>query len=288
MTADRRGDDQEILLRRLGLEVVRGPVLRTQMEGVAGELRAATDALIEEPPDYLVANTGFGMRAWWQLAADWGLAESLTAALSRTRIVARGAKAQGAVRSAGLPVWWRSPVEQLDSVAGRLLEEDLGGRSVAIQLHGEDHPITARLIGAGATVVEVPVYRWAAADAGPASRLIERACAGEIDAVTFTSAPAVRGFVGLAETLGRAEALLRAAVDGMAVVCIGPVCAAAAVEEGFADPLVPERWRLGAMVSLIGRVLADRVPADRLVADGLLADRVVEDRRPRPAQPELG
>jgi uroporphyrinogen-III synthase len=259
VTADRRGDDQAVLLGRLGVEVVRGPVLRTELDAVDADLRRVTDRLVASPPDVLVANTGFGMRAWWARAEAWDLAGALGASLGQARIVARGPKAAGALRSIGLPVAWRAPDEQLATVVGHLVADGVAGLTVAVQLHGDDDPTAGRLRAAGARVVEVPVYRWrGAADATAARSLVARCCDGTVDAVTFTAGPAVRHFLDVAESDGVADTLLAALNRRMLAVCVGPVCAAVAVDEGVVAPVVPEHWRLGAMVTLVGRVLGDR------------------------------
>lgn len=260
VTADRRGDDQEVLLRRLGLDVLRAPMLRTVDTDPAEGLEEVTRALVARPPDVLVANTGFGIRTWWEQAAGWGLAEQLTAAMAGARIAARGPKAAGAVRRLGLPLWWRSPTEQLDSVADHLLEEGVAGQRVALQLHGDDRRRTgARLAAAGAEVVEVPVYRWVLpADEAPALELIRRCLEGTVDAVTFTAGPAVRHLLDVADRAGIAGPLLEALNGPVLAVCVGPVCAGVAREEGITAPLVPEHWRLGAMVNLVGEALATR------------------------------
>lgn len=264
VTADRRGEDQALMFRRLGAEVIHGPTIRTRHDDADHDrLREATEALIAEPPDYLVANTGLGVRTWMALARSWGLDGKLVAALSATRVAARGPKAAGAVRAAGLELWWRAPTERLDAVADHLLAQGVAGARVAYQRHGDDHQrLTEALTAAGAAVVELPVYRWAipdAEDAAPAMALIERCCAGEVDAVTFTAGPQVRNLLALAETAGRAEALLEAFNRQALVACIGPVCAAVASEEGIVDPLVPEHWRLGSLV----RAVADELVARR-------------------------
>ncbi len=260
VTADRRADDQAVLLGRLGVEVVRGPMLRTELGPADDELRAETERIVADPPDILVANTGFGIRAWWARAATWGLDAALTDALGRTRLVARGPKAAGALRSLGLPVWWRSPTEQLDSVAAHLVEVGVDGLDVALQLHGDDdRRVGDRLRAAGASVRELPVYRWVRpADDRAAVALIRRCCAGTVDAVTFTAGPAVRHLVDLAEALGVADELLAALNGRMVVACVGPVCAGVAREVGIVGPVVPEHWRLGALVTLVGATLAAR------------------------------
>ena len=137
ITADRRRDEQAVLMERLGVEVIMFPLLQTRPED-ATVLRALTEKLVQEPPDYLVANTGYGMRTWLASTAEWGLQDGLVSALgSRTAIAARGAKALGELRKAGLDAWYKAPGETLEEVVARLRGEDLAGRSVVVQLHGE-------------------------------------------------------------------------------------------------------------------------------------------------------
>jgi len=260
VTAGRRAEEQALLLERAGLRVLIGPTMGTAIATETGALRDVTDELIARPPDYLVADTGIGMRSWVHAAEGWGCGPQLIAALTQARIACRGPKAQGALRSAGLSIWWRAPGEQLADVLAHLLQHDLAGARVAVQLHGEDEPgVVGALSAAGATVIEVPVYRWTVPpDNRPGLDLVRRTCEGEVDAVTFTSAPAVHGFVALARSVELADALVGAANDGVLIACVGPVCAAAAAEEGFKDPRWPDHWRLGSLVRLVVEELGRR------------------------------
>jgi uroporphyrinogen-III synthase len=264
VTAGRRAEEQALLLERAGLRVIIGPAMGTALVTESGPLRDVTAELIARPPDYLVADTGIGIRSWVEAADGWGCRAELTAALRGARIACRGPKAQGALRSADLPIWWRAPGEQLAEVQARLLEEALAGRRVAVQLHGEDEPaLVAALEHVGAEVVPVPVYRWTVPDdRRPGLDLVARTCEGAIDALTFTSAPAVHGLFDLARAAGSSDALLDACNTRVLVACVGPVCGAAASEEGVADPRWPEHWRLGAMVRLV---------VDALIRDGTTA-----------------
>jgi uroporphyrinogen-III synthase len=256
ITADRRGEDQAVMFRRLGAEVLLAPTLRTLKEAPDG-LREQTEQLIDRPPDYLIANTGFGMRLWFEHAAGWGVDDALRQALGQTRLVARGPKAAGALSSNGLSASWRAASEQLTEVADHLVSEGVAGKRVAFQLQGRDTPeITTRLEAAGATVSTIPVYRWTKPEAGSrVADLIEKCCEGQIDAITFTAAPQVRYLMEMADSAGSAGALIDALNDGIVVGCIGPVCASAAQQEGIRDPVVPDNWRLGSLVKAVAEAL---------------------------------
>lgn len=258
ITADRRGEDQAIMFRRLGAEVVTGATINTLSIPDPEDLRASTQLLIADPPDYLVTSTGLGVRTWMAQAAEWGVEDSLKLALSKARIAARGPKAAGALGIAGLDVWWRAPGEQLGEVLDHLLAEGVKGKRVGLQLHGdEDDASIRRLADAGATVIPVTVYRWSAPLGSPAAaKLIEMCCEGRIDAVTFTAGPQVRFMMAIAEGMGLSGRLLDSLNERTVVGCIGPVCAGVAREEGIVDPVVPANWRLGALVRTVGETLA--------------------------------
>src|SRR5687768_14692676 len=189
VTADRRWEEQAELLSRRGIAVLHGPAIRTLPRVGAPALLAVTEELVAEPPDLVVANTAIGMRAWLSEVDSHGRGDALVDALRRSRIVARGPKAAGAVHAAGLEVAWRAPTETLDELRDRLLAEGVAGARVAFQRDGgESAEAVDALRAAGAEVVEVPVYRWQLPeDVRPAQRLAEAAVEERLHAVTFTS-----------------------------------------------------------------------------------------------------
>ncbi len=262
VTADRRADEQIEMLVRRGARVQHGPSIRTQPLGPEAGLRAATGALVERPPEVLVATTGIGIRSWFSSAYSWGMGEQLVACLDKTCILARGPKAAGAIMSEGLDVEWRAPSETMAEVVDHALSQRVDrGCRVALQLDGgESAGPTARLTGAGAQVVELPVYRWTMPDkAQGAQRLVRAVLDEEVDAVSFTSAPAVTNFVKLA---GPDADMLVARFSGdlpcVTAACVGPVTAASAAAAGIEGAVVPGMARLGAMVRALGEVLAAR------------------------------
>jgi uroporphyrinogen-III synthase len=258
VTADRRRDEQAVLLERLGMEVLLFPLLRTQTEDTA-PLRALTQRVCEQPPHYFVANTGYGMRTWLQLGAQWGLRDALVQALgTRSQIAARGAKALGELRKVGLDAWYKAPGETLEEVVARLSEQDLEDATVVVQLHGEPPgALLALLERAGARVTYLPVYRMTANGAQAAAALISTVLRHGADAVTFTAAPQVNVLAGVAASLDLTAPLLDAFNHGGVVAaCIGPVCADAARSAGIQRPLVPEHPRLGSLTSALAAHLS--------------------------------
>jgi uroporphyrinogen-III synthase len=258
VTADRRADDQIDLLHRRGATTLHGATMRIVPLADDAELAATTRTLLDAPPAVVVATTGQGFRGWIETADEWGLGERLRAVLGDATLLARGPKARGAIRGVGLrEAWAAEATESSPEVLEHLLSGGAGppaGSRVAVQLHGD--PMTSFLTAlreAGADVVEVHVYRWEPPPDLPAvDALVAAIVDRRLDAVTFTSAPAVEGLLHRAEVLGRSEELLtslRGGPDGSGVLAcaVGPVTAAPLERRGVPS-IAPDRFRLGAMV----------------------------------------
>jgi uroporphyrinogen-III synthase len=249
VTAARRADELGTMLERRGAVVLHGPTLRIVPLADDAELLAATEALIHTPPDVAIATTGIGFRGWVEAAEGWGLGERLLTALRGTQLLARGPKARGAIRAAGLTDAWSPPSESSAEVLDHLLHAGVEDTRIAVQLHGEPLPdVVEALRCAGATVIEVPVYRWAPpADIAPMDRLTDAVLAGSVDAVTFTSAPAVASLLARARARDLLAPLREALRGPVLAVCVGPVTAAPLAELDV-PTVQPQRSRLGAMV----------------------------------------
>src|SRR5438270_9329246 len=86
VTADRRADEQAELLRRHGARVVHGPAVSITPLVDEATLRTATERVINDGPDLVLATTAIGMRTWLAAAEAWDLDRALLAALGRSRI----------------------------------------------------------------------------------------------------------------------------------------------------------------------------------------------------------
>jgi uroporphyrinogen-III synthase len=259
ITADRKAGEQAELFRRRGAEVLHGPTMATVDLSGEQALRRATAALVEQPADHLVVTTGMGLRLWLEAAAGWDMEDVLRQSLACATITARGAKAASAARRAGLDVAWRAPGETMAEVVAHLHETAGGSRPrIALQLFDPgEHSSTAALRRLAGELVEVPVYRWRRPDdVRPARELVAATIAGDLAALTFTSQPAVRNLVSIADDEGVAGELLASLNDGVLAACVGPVCAEAAREVGITDPLWPDPPRLPAMVRQLTERLA--------------------------------
>jgi uroporphyrinogen-III synthase len=259
VTSDRRAGDLITALERRGAHVVHAPALTITPNEQDASLVVDTREVISARPEVVLVTTGYGMRRWFEVADSAGLGADLTAVLEDARIFARGPKAHGAVRAAGLLDAQTSGLDTTASLVDAMISAGLTGRTVAIQLHGfTDDAQLARLRKVSGSVLTVTPYRWtqpAARERLP--RLIKAACQRQLDAVTFTSAPAAAALLQTADSLGLRAKLVRAMADHVAAVAIGPVTAAPLQAAGI-RPAVPDRFRLGALIRLVSEELVER------------------------------
>ncbi|QKT06919.1 uroporphyrinogen-III synthase [Gordonia sp. X0973] len=286
ITAARRADEFAMLLQRRGATTRSAPAMAIIPLADDVALRAATDEVLAQAPDVLIATTGIGFRGWAEAAEEWGLASALMKQLESTRIISRGPKPTGALRAAGLREEW-SPASESSVEVLAHLPQDLSGQRVAVQLHGatddwDPNPgFLAELRRRGATVIAVPVYRWTApADQDRFDALLVEIADARVDAAAFTSAPAVAAMLERARQLGRVDALLDALRGPVVPYCVGPVTARP-LEDVDVPSVAPERMRLGALARLIGDDLPRRRPELAVAghAMGVRADAAVVDGR---------
>jgi len=260
VTAARKVEEQVGLLERRGATVEWAPALSLDPNQVDDErLRAATEEVLARPVDLFLATTGIGMKAWFDTVESWGMLDELLEALGKAEILARGPKSVGALRRRGLRELWSPESECFDDVLLHLRGRDLTGKRIVVQEHGQSLSMAAHALRrVGADVTTVTVYRVASAeDPGPMFAMIDMVADRKLDAVTFTSAPAIAALMEAAGSTGRRDEVIAAFQADVLAACVGPVTSAA-FEMWGVPTVFPERSRLGAMVKQLELELPSR------------------------------
>src|SRR4029450_12618953 len=129
VTAHRRADDLITSFRRRGAKVLHAPTLQIVPIAEDAALVEATRRVIARPPHDVVVTTAEGFRGWVEAADSAGLAADLLGTLERARLLARGPKARGAIRAAGLVEAWSAGSETTaEGVGWRTAQGGAGGR----------------------------------------------------------------------------------------------------------------------------------------------------------------
>ncbi len=247
----RRRQELADLVRRHGGEPWSVPAMQELPPDDSSESVARLRQLCAEGADLVVCLTGVGTRALFELAGQLDLDQRLREVFERAIVAVRGAKPAAVLRELGVRIDRAAPEpnttqQVLDAIRGDTF------RTAAVQLYGGPDPeLRAGLEARGASVLELPLYRWALPeDVQPMRDLI--AGVDRADALAVTSATQVRNLFQVAEAEGKAQAL----ADGLAkltIAAVGPVAANALRERGLQVDVEPEHPHMGAMIRDLAR-----------------------------------
>jgi len=240
------------LIRKHGGVPVEAPALREVPIGDNPQALDFADRLIIGEFDVVIFLTGVGTRYLASEIETRYSREEWTAALGRAKVVTRGPKPLVPLRefkvkvdlTAPEPNTWRELLGALDA------KIPVQGLRVAVQEYGKPSPeLIDGLIDRGAIVTQVPVYRWALPnDIEPLRAAITALIAGEVGAVTFTSAQQVVHLLEVAATEGK-EADLRAAFDQSVIIgSVGPTTTEMLQSQRLPVDIEPDHPKMGHLI----------------------------------------
>ena len=260
--------DERTPLRVLSLESRRADEMRSLIErhgGIATVAPSMREIPLEENPaafafgeellagriDVAVFLTGVGAAALMEsLETRWPRAE-IVSALERCITVVRGPKPTVVLSKWGLRIDHRAPEpntwrELLSTLADAV---DLSGRRIAIQEYGKpSDELYRELESRGASLLPVPVYRWALpTETAPLRDAVHRTIAGDFDVILFTSAQQLHSVLEIAGESGLSSEWL-AAANRCVVASIGPTATETLVEGGLGVDLQPSHPKMGPLV----------------------------------------
>ena len=222
---------------------------------------AAIARLVAEWPNRTVAaivfQTGVGTRALFAATDALGLTGEFTRLLERATVVVRGPKPTAVLRQRGIRID-ASAAEPFTTaeIVEAMASLDVRGKVVVVQRYGDvNSELHEALTTRGATIVDVPLYRWSLPhDVAPMLRLLDALERGGVDAVVFTSASQVRNLLAVAERAGRADRL-RADLARTLVASVGPVSSAALRDFGVAVGVEASPPKLGPLLEALDAAL---------------------------------
>jgi uroporphyrinogen-III synthase len=261
VTAGRRGAELVEALTRLGACVLWAPTVEV-VGAPPAMLARDTSAALAARPAWVMVTTAEGLHRWVDGAGD--ARPAVVELLHGAKVAARGAKASAACRDHGVPTVLTSPTERGVDLVRLVADLARPGEAVAVVVDGNGSPcVVADLEAAGLVVHIVAPYRWAVPEPWelaqgrcvPAADLLRALCGGELDALAFTSPPAVDGLFALAAALGL-EAAVHAALAGsgagrVLVAAIGPATAEALEDRRVGVGVCPLQPRIPALASAL-------------------------------------
>jgi uroporphyrinogen-III synthase len=250
----RRSKEIAQLIENNGGRPLVAPSTREVPEGPNPEELEFASRLLAGEFDVVILLTGVGTRHLAQAIESVCPREQLVAALSRTKVVARGPKPVAVLREFGVPIALSVPEPNTWQEILRALDENreqipLQGQRVAVQEYGVPIPeLYSGLRQRGAEVFTIHVYKWELPeDIAPLREAIGALSQGEIDVAMFTSSVQITHLFQVAEGMKlRAEVVegLKKAI----VASIGPVTSEALRRYGIVVDLEPSHPRMGLLV----------------------------------------
>jgi uroporphyrinogen-III synthase len=250
----RRAKEIAQLIANNGGRAIVAPSTREVPEGpTADELQFASD-LQQGKYGAVIFLTGVGTRHLAQAIEPVCPRDQLVAALTRTKVVARGPKPVAVLREFGVPVTlavpepntWHEILQALDDNQQQI---PLQGRLVAVQEYGIPTPdLYAGLKQRGAEVFPVHVYNWAPPeDTGPLREAITALSRGEIDVAMFTSSVQIFHLFQFADQMNQREPMLRG-LNACMVASIGPTTSGTLRDYSVDVDFEPSHPKMGLLV----------------------------------------
>jgi uroporphyrinogen-III synthase len=250
----RRATELAALISAFGGRPLVAPALREVPRESNTEALEFGAALVRGEFDVVVFLTGAGTRALASVIEAVYSRETFTAALARTKVVARGPKPLAALRELQVPIWVVAPEpntwrELLAAIDARADERPLDGARIAVQEYGVSNTeLLQELRRRGARVTSVPVYRWALPeDVAPLKTAVMAISRGEVDVVMFTtSIQLVHLWQIVAEM--RLEADVRRGLARSVIASIGPTTSEELRRHGLTADLEASHPKMGFLV----------------------------------------
>ena len=251
----RRADEMRSLIERNHAvpTVVRS--LREMPLGMTPQLAQFLSELRSGAVDVMVFLTGVGAESLITAMETECSREELFRLLQQSRIVVRGPKPWATLRKWGVridaraeaPNTWREVLQAVLSVTQSRAE--LTGKRIAVQEYGApSEELYEDLIGRGAEIVAVPVYRWCLPEeTRPLELAIRETISGSFDLILITTAQQIVHTLQVAERHGLSTEWL-AAARKCVVASIGPTTSQQLIRSGLPVDFEPARPHMGQLV----------------------------------------
>jgi uroporphyrinogen-III synthase len=238
---------------------------------ISKEVEGFINKISDESIDYVIFMTGPGVYSLMSTAGNLGIGNKLIEALRQVTIIARSLKPKIALANHGVKTDIVPEENTAKGIVKLLMSRNIAGKKVVVLWHGSYSPIIKeRLCSAGAEVFEFSTYKYSyelkesgakilrdmgfnyiPPDEEKVVKLLEDICKGVIDAITFTSPPSARDLFSIAKLHGMDESLRLSLNNNVIVVSVGPSTRIAIEENGVQVDIMPQVFKMGAMVKAL-------------------------------------
>lgn len=242
------------LFERRGAKVFSCPLVSIHDTPEQEMIQLWMTQFIENTPDYLIILTGEGIKRLSSFAERFDCSEAWAEALGRTHKLARGPKPNRALKPLKLQADQLAVEPTTDGIIKTLNDIDLDGKTVAVQLYG-DNPndkLQDYLLSRSVNYHTVAPYVYASdAETDRVLELIEGMYDQSIDMICFTSQPQYQRLASVAKKHA-IEDKLHQAMQCVKIAAVGPVVAEQLQAKGYTVSYMPtDQFFMKPMVSAI-------------------------------------
>lgn len=251
----RMADSTASLLQRHGATTISAPSMQEVPLEDHQDVFSFAEKLFAGDVDILICTTGVGTDMMIKTLKTRYALQKILQALSTVTVVARGPKPTKVLRKFEVPITVSVPEpntwkEILEAMEQHEETSDLKGKLVAIQEYGESNEeLNSSLRDRGATVLQVPIYRWSLPDdLEPLKNGIQAIINGKVQIVLFTSKTQIDHALKAA-TRESLDEKFKEALNETWVASIGPVCTKGLKSHGIEVDFEPSRPKLGVFIN---------------------------------------
>lgn len=263
---NRMGPEIAGLIERYGGRAVVTPAMREVPLEDNREALQFGERLLAGQVDMLILMTGVGLELLVSVLKTRHPPESITEALGRITLVARGPKPAAGLRQLGLtptltvpePNTWRELLSTLDANSPVL------GLRVSVQEYGAPNAeLLEELRERGATLSRVPVYRWALPeDLTPLRETLAGIASGQINVLLITNAAQVDHVMQVLTKDDRVNQF-KQALTRVVVASVGPTASERLRHYGWPVDLEPSHPKMGTLIKETAEQAAALLSAKR-------------------------
>ncbi len=263
---NRMGPELTGLIERYGGRPMVTPAMREVPLEDNREALQFGERLLAGQVDMLILMTGVGLETLISVLKTSYPLESVLEALKPITLVARGPKPVAALKQLGLtptltvpePNTWRDLLKTLDA------HSPVRGLRVALQEYGATNAeLMEELRERGATLVRVPVYRWALPeDLGLLREALGNIAAGQVHVLLITNAAQVDHVMQVLTKDGDVDRF-KQALRRVVVASVGPTASERLRHHGWPVDLEPSHPKMGTLVKETAEQAAALLSAKR-------------------------
>ena len=276
ITGSRRANELAHIVTRLGGKPYIAPTIAIQAPpSTEVSIHQFIAAALEHQIDLVLVMTGPGIQAVIREAEAMRCETQLLEALSKIPFIARSGKPQQVLTKHGVNENVTLPEhETVEACFELALTNGVKNKRVAVIWHGANsRNLVQKLTTAGAQVLEVSTYQYSDGfdkngtrilkslgynyvepDTRKALQLIQTLIQGHVQVITFTSPPAVENLFRIAAEHNLTGDLC-AALNRSITVAIGPSTKHSIEQHDVHVKVVPETYKMGAMVASLVRFI---------------------------------